>query len=115
MRSLPFRLTSLALPDDSVSFKPELLLLSSRASRDFKPLLEPDEFADNHGFVRMRERSRGDCTDGETNGGGIDDGTAYDRFRLIAIIISQIMSLHDNNQYDAEGNGGSGQIAIKIS
>lgn len=59
-----------------MSFRPELLLLSSSTCRDFRPfVLEPDEFADNHGFVRMRERSRGDCTDGETNGGGIDDGT----------------------------------------
>ena len=69
-------MTSLALPDDSVSFRPELLLLSSRASRDLRPfVLELEEFADSHGFVRMRERSRGDCTGGETNGGGIEDGT----------------------------------------
>lgn len=59
-----------------MSFKPELLLLSSRARRDFRPfVLDPEEFADSHGFVRIRERSRGDCTGGETKGGGIDDGT----------------------------------------
>lgn len=59
-----------------MNFRPELLLLSSRVSLDFKPfVLELEEFADSHGFVRIRERSRGDCIGGETSGGGIDDGT----------------------------------------
>lgn len=69
-------MTSLALPDDSVSFRPELLLVSSSVSLDLKPVvLEPEEFADNQGFVLIRDRSRGDCTVGETSGGGIEDGT----------------------------------------
>lgn len=59
-----------------MSFRPELLLLSSKVSRDFRPfVLDPEELADSHGFVRMRERSRGDCIGGEISGGGIDDGT----------------------------------------
>lgn len=55
--------TSLALPDDSVSFRPEPLLVSSIFNLDLKPVvvvLEPEELADSHGFVRIRERSRGD-------------------------------------------------------
>lgn len=40
-------------------------------------LLDPDELAESHGLVRIRERSRGDWTEGETtSGGGIEDGTA---------------------------------------
>ena len=50
--------------------------MSSRLSLDLKPaLLEPDELADSHGFVRIRDRSRGDWTEGESNGGGIEEGT----------------------------------------
>lgn len=68
-------LTSLALPEDSVSFRPELLLVSSRVKRDFKQpavLEEPEELADNHGFVRIRERCLGDCMVDEIKGGGMD-------------------------------------------
>ncbi|KOX67860.1 hypothetical protein WN51_06906 [Melipona quadrifasciata] len=69
-------LTSLALPDDSVSLRTESLPLS-RFSLDLKPpvVLEPEELAaDSHGFVRIRERSRGDWTVGDSKGGGMEEG-----------------------------------------
>lgn len=38
-------------------------------------VLEPEELAAaSHGFVRIRERSRGDWTVGESNGGGMEEG-----------------------------------------
>lgn len=67
--------TSLALPDDSVSFNPEPLLVSSRFNLDLKPVvLEPEELAESHGLVRIRDRSRGDWIVGDNKGGGIEEG-----------------------------------------
>lgn len=38
-------------------------------------MLEPEELAESHGLVRIRERCRGDWIEGEeTRGGGIDEG-----------------------------------------
>ena len=70
------RLISLMLPDDSMNFKPGLLLVSSRISFDLNPdvLAELEELAESHGFVRIRERCLGDWSGAETRGGGIDDG-----------------------------------------
>lgn len=58
-----------------MSLRPELLLVSSRFNLDLKPaVLELDELADSHGLVRMRDLSRGDWTEGESSGGGIEEG-----------------------------------------
>lgn len=63
--------TSLALPEDSVSLNPEPLLVSSRFSLYLKlAVQELDELVESQGFVRMRERSRGDCVVGESRDGG---------------------------------------------
>lgn len=82
---------SLALPDDSVSLSPELLLVSFIVKRDLEPLLpqpvvlELDELADSHGFVRIRERCLGDWMAGdETSGGGMDEGIG----KLFRIVMS---------------------------
>ena len=60
-----------------MSLRTEPLPLSSRFSLDLKPpvVLEPEELAaDSHGVVRIRERSRGDWTVGESKGGGMEEG-----------------------------------------